>query len=129
MCSIKQFSYSIFGTGDMLDLPVRISAECGYCERFNRYTFARTLWPADLKSAIGGRKHHSFNCFTCGEMSVCGKFAFRRVDTISHEKDLKDGLLLYDETGASTETTIGRFTFKTRGENNGKQASENEQQG
>jgi len=109
--NLNPFRFS-YGNGFILDVPERIAAECGYCERFNKYTFAKTLWPSDFKKT----QRRSFNCFSCGEMSVCGKSAFKSVDHIKHDKDLKEGLLLYDETGVSTETTIGRFTFKIKGD-------------
>lgn len=48
---------------------------------------------------------------------MCFKLSFKRMNfVISLEKSLNKGILLYDETGASTETSIGRFTFKLKGD-------------
>lgn len=99
----------------------RIYAECGYCERFKKYTFSKTLWPR-IFSRINAC--HSFNCHSCQDSHFCGKLSLKKIDSIKLDKDLKNGVLLYDEKGVSTETTIGRFTFKIKGDQkNGEQDS------
>lgn len=61
------------------------------------------------------RRYFSFNCNMCDDFNFCGGLCLKEIEHIKLDKDLKFGLLLYNETGITTETKIGRFVFKIKG--------------
>lgn len=128
MKPIKQhalaFGNSVFASTSAFKVSLGAWGETGYCDRMSKITFRMGI------NAFSDGFFKEFNCRTCDERNLCGKRSHRRVEFIDCPGGTKKGIFLFQETGVTSQTTIGRFTFKIKGEEDGKECADKiEQQG
>ena len=114
------FNWTVLSSCRSYEGDYNIISTVYLCKRYNKFLFYSLIYPCNESISRYFSSSERFSCRNCEDKKLCeGRDKEKLGFEIKSKKQLKHGILLYDETGITQETRIGRFVFKLKGKENG----------